>query len=162
MALAALILVMPPFTQPTLAQTPPGISIDVPVVLKQVKVVFNMDHAAFSGDTPVGLAHMMTMSERLQQSGTEWKIIGVFHGEAGYMLLDDEKYNAARKTKTGNPYKAMIRTLVERGIAIEECAFTMKANGWRNEDLLPMVKVNGGADLRIVELVQEGYVMLQP
>ena len=39
---------------------------------------------------------------------------------------------------------------------------TMKANKWGNENLLPGVKVNSGALGRIVQLEQEGYVMLQP
>jgi intracellular sulfur oxidation DsrE/DsrF family protein len=138
------------------------IHIDVPVALKQAKVVFNMDHAAFSGDTPVGLAHMTMMLERFKQIGTQWKLAAIFHGEAGYMLLNDETYNAVRKTKTGNPFKAMIQNLISQGVEIEECAVTMKGNKWINANLLPNVKVDSGADGRIIELVQQGYVMIQP
>jgi intracellular sulfur oxidation DsrE/DsrF family protein len=147
------------------AQTEPAadaIHVDVPVVMKQAKVVYNMDHAAFAGDTPVGLGHMTMMVKRFKDVGTEWKIAGIFHGEAGYMLLNDETYNKARKTKSGNPYKGMIENLIKEGVDIEECAVTMKGNGWTNAELLPGVKVNSGADGRIVQLVQEGYVMLQP
>ena len=160
--LAALIQSLLPPSGGLAAEAPPAVKVDVPVVLKQAKVVFNMDHLAFSGDTPVGLAHMMMMSERFAAMGADWKIVGVFHGDAGYMVLNDEKYDAVRHTKTGNPYKQLIRTLLDRGVGIEECVVTMKAHGWTNDDLLPMVKVNGGGDLRIVELVQQGYVMLQP
>ncbi|QKO20576.1 DsrE family protein [Rhodoferax sp. BAB1] len=138
------------------------IHIDVPVALKQAKVVFNMDHAAFGGDTPVGLAHMTMMVERFKQNGTKWKMTAIFHGEAGYMLLNDETYNAVRKTKTGNPYKSMILNLISQGVEVEECAVTMKGNKWTNANLLPGVKVDSGADGRIIELVQQGYVMLQP
>ena len=140
----------------------PQIRIDVPVVLKQAKVVFNMDHAAFSGDTPIGLKHMTQMLERFKQTGTESSLVAVFHGHAGYMLLNDEAYNEARKTKTGNPYRGMIQDLIKQGVQIEECAVTMKSNMWVNENLLPGVKVNSGALGRIVQLVQEGYVMIQP
>lgn len=138
------------------------IRIDVPVVLKQAKVVFNLDHAAFSGDTPVGLKHMTQMLERFKQTGTEWKLVAVAHGDAGYMLLNDETYNTVRKTTTGNPYKGMVEHLILQGAQIEECAVTMKANTWSNENLLPGVKVNTGAIGRIIELVQQGYVMIQP
>ena len=146
------------------AQAEPAdeIRIDVPVALKQAKVVFNMDHAAFGGDTPVGLAHMTMMVERFKQIGTVWKMAAIFHGEAGYMLLTDEAYNITRKTKTGNPYKAMVLNLIAQGVEIEECAVTMKGNKWTNASLLPGVKVDSGADGRIIELVQQGYVMLQP
>lgn len=144
------------------AQSSPDIHIDVQVALKQAKVVFNMDHAAFNGDTPVGLAHMVLMTDRFKQTGTQWNIAAIFHGDAGYMLLNDEAYNAVRKTKTGNPYKATIENLIQTGVQIEECAVTMKGNKWTNANLLQGVKVDSGADGRIVELVQQGYVMLQP
>lgn len=144
------------------AESAPDIHIDVPVSLKQAKVVFNMDHAVFSGDTPVGLAHMMLMTDRFKQTGTQWNMAAIFHGDAGYMLLNDDAYNAVRKTKTGNPYKGTIENLVKVGVQIEECAFTMKVNKWTNGNLLPGVKVDTGADGRIIELVQQGYVMLQP
>ena len=144
------------------AQSLPEIHIDVPVALKQAKVVFNMDHAAFSGDTPVGLTHMTLMTDRFKQTGIPWNVVAVFHGDAGYMLLNDDAYNAQRKTKTGNPYKATIESLIQAGVQIEECAVTMKGNKWSNANLLPGVKVDSGADGRIVELVQQGYVMLQP
>jgi intracellular sulfur oxidation DsrE/DsrF family protein len=139
-----------------------GIRIDIPVVLKTAKVVFNMDHAAFVGDTPTGLANMGMMVDRFKQAGTEWNIAAIFHGAAGYMLLNDEAYNEARKTKSGNPYKSSVAGLLGDGVLVEECAVTMKANHWTNGNLLPGVKVNAGANLRIVSLVQQGYVMLQP
>lgn len=145
-----------------MAETPEPIRIDVPVVLKQTKVVFNMDHLAFGGDVPVGLNHMGLMAERFKTTGTQWSMVGVFHGDAGYMLLNDEAYNKVRKTKSGNPYKSRIEDLIKNGVQIEECAVTMRGNQWANRDLLPGVKVNTGADGRIVQLVQEGYVMLQP
>lgn len=138
------------------------IRIDVPVVLKHANVVFNMDHAAFSGDTPVGLAHMSMMLNRFNQNHIKSNMVAVFHGDAGYMLLDDETYNVVRKTRTGNPYRMMIQDLISHGVQIEECAVTMKNNQWHNGNLIPGVKVNSGADGRIIDLVQQGYVMLQP
>jgi len=158
--LAAVALVGSPIS--ALAQVSDAIRIDVPVALKKAKVVFNMDHAAFSGDMPIGLAHMSMMVERFKQGGTEWQLATVFHGDAGYMLLNDEAYNSLRKTKAGNPYRAMIENLIKQGVQVEECAVTMKNNRWSNDNLLPGVKVNSGANFRIVQLVQDGYVMLQP
>ena len=144
------------------ADTAPQIHIDVPVTIKSAKVVFNMDHAAFSGDAPVGLKHMNLMINRFQQPGKSLTLVGVFHGDAGYMLLNDNAYNRVRKVTTGNPYTDMIQDLIKQGVQIEECAVTMKANNWSNDDLLTGVKVNAGALGRIVQLVQEGYVMIQP
>jgi intracellular sulfur oxidation DsrE/DsrF family protein len=140
----------------------PQILIDVPVTIKEARIVFNMDHAAFNGDTPVGLKHMTLVLKRFQQPGKKLDMVAVFHGEAGYMLLNDEAYDRVRKTSTGNPYKNMVEDLVKQGVQIEECGVTMKANNWGNENLLPGVKVNAGAIGRIVQLVQESYVMIQP
>lgn len=39
---------------------------------------------------------------------------------------------------------------------------TMADNHWQNAELLPGIKVNTGANFRIVQLVQEGFVQLQP
>ena len=144
------------------ADTAPQIHIDVPVTIKEAKVVFNMDHAAFNGDTPVGLKHMTLLLKRFQQTGGTLSLVGVFHGDAGYMLLNDEAYNRVRKTSTGNPYKNMVEDLIKQGAQIEECGVAMKANNWGNENLLPSVKVNSGAIGRIIQLVQENYVMIQP
>jgi intracellular sulfur oxidation DsrE/DsrF family protein len=146
--------------------TPPEVAaeihVDVPVVLKKAKVVFNMDHAAFAGDTPIGLKQMSMMVDRFKQAGTEWSLAAIFHGAAGYMLLNDDAYNRARMTTTGNPYKTAIARLLADGVIVEECAVTMKAMSWTNGSLLPGVKVNSGANFRIVELEQQGYIMLQP
>ena len=144
------------------APAAPEIKVDVPVLLKQAKIVFNMDHVAFSGDMPVGLKHMGLVVERFKQTGGQLSLVAVFHGDVGYMLLNDEAYNSNRKTKTGNPYKGLIDNLIKQGTQIEECAITMKSNAWGSENLLPGVKVNTGAVGRIVQLVQDGYVMIQP
>lgn len=138
------------------------IKIDVPVVLKQAKVVFNMDHIAAQGDMPVGMRYMDLMSKRFKENKTEGNIISVFHGMAGYMTLNDEAYNQNRKVTTGNPYKGLVANLIAQGIQIEECAVTMKSNNWSNSDLLPGVKVNTGAVARLVQLAQDGYTAIQP
>ena len=138
------------------------VRIDVPVVLKDAKVVFNLDHAVFQGDEPVGLDFLRLMVDRFHSQGTNAQIVAVFHGAAGYMLLDDAAYDRVRNWQHGNPYKDQIAALLRDGVQIEECAETMKVNHWRNEDLLPGAKVNTGANFRIVQLVQEGFVQLQP
>jgi len=138
------------------------IHVDIPVVLKNANVVFNMDHLAFTGDLPVGINYMHLLANRFKELGTKGQIIGVFHGDAAYMTLNDKAYNAYRNVSTGNPYKGLIAELIKQGVQIEECAVSMKSHGWVNEDLLPGVKVNTGAVGRLIQLTQEGYVQLQP
>jgi intracellular sulfur oxidation DsrE/DsrF family protein len=141
---------------------PATLHIDVPVVLGEAKVVFNMDHLAFDGGEPIGLTFMKVMVKQFKADRTRWQIVAVFHGAAGYLLLNDADYNEAHKSTQGNPYKDQIADLQREGVQFEECAQTAKYNGWHNADLLPLVKVNTGANFRIVQLVQDGFVQLQP
>lgn len=146
------------------AQTvpPSGLRIDVPVVLKQAAIVFNMDHLVYEGTTPVGLLWMKRIAEDLSREHTPWQIVAVFHGPAGYMLLGDAAYDRVRKSTGGNPHKALIAELQKAGVRFEECGQTARDMGWINADLLPGVLVNSGANFRFVQLVQEGFVQLQP
>ena len=138
------------------------IHIDIPVVLEKANVVFNMDHLAFDGDMPVGIKYMHLLVNRFKEVGIKSQVIGIFHADAAYMTLNDKAYNSYRKVSFGNPYKDLIAMLMKQGVQIEECAVSMKAHGWGNEDLLPGVKVNTGAVGRLIQLVQEGYIQIQP
>ena len=138
------------------------IVVDIPVALEKANVVFNMDHLAFAGDRPVGINYMHLLANRFQEMKTKGQIIGIFHGDAAYMTLNDKAYNAYRKVTTGNPYKELIAELTKQGVQIEECAVSMKNHQWGNEDLLPGVKVNTGAVGRLIHLLQEGFVQIQP
>lgn len=165
LAFALVVLLLPAAGRPLAAEPPPppdGITIDVPVALAEAKVVFNLDHPAFAGDEPTGLLFMRLMLERFRADGTRAEIVAVFHGAAGYMLLDDAKYDAVRNWSGGNPYKEQILALMAAGVSIEECGQTMRDMRWTNADLIPGAKVNAGANFRIVELVQKGFVQLQP
>ena len=144
------------------AQAESVIRIDIPLILKRANVVFNIDHPAFAGDMPVGMKYMNLLSIRFKEMGTQGQIIGIFHGDAAYMTLNDRVYNVYRSVSTGNPYKNLIVELTKQGVQIEDCAVSMKTHGWVNEDLLPGVKVNAGAVGRLIQLVQEGYVQIQP
>jgi intracellular sulfur oxidation DsrE/DsrF family protein len=139
-----------------------GVRIDVPVRLSEARVVFNLDHLAFDGDQPIGLQFMNLMVERFQSSPVKWQIIAIFHGPNGYMALGDTSYDRVRHWKHGNPYKDQIAALQAAGVQIELCAETMRLNGWRNADILPGVKVNSGANFRLIELIQQGFVEIHP
>ena len=138
------------------------LKIDVPVSMKASKVVFNMDHPTFAGDQSIGLMHMKLMKMQYEAVKVPVEIVAVYHGMAGYILLNDAAYNKARKTTRGNPYKAEIAALQSQGVQFEECGQTARSNGWINADLLPGIRVDTGANLRLVQLVQDGYVQLQP
>jgi uncharacterized protein len=164
LALTAALLMLG-FAGPAPAQNAPAASelrIDVPVQLRPSRVVFNMDHPAFAADQSIGLNYMRLMLQNYRASNTQIEIIAVFHGAAGYMLLNDEAYNRNRRTDRGNPYKELITGLQRDGVHFEECGQTARTNGWGNADLLAEVKVNSGANLRLVQLQQDGWAQIQP
>jgi intracellular sulfur oxidation DsrE/DsrF family protein len=138
------------------------IVVEIPGVLEKANVVFNMDHLAFAGDVPVGINYMRLLTNRFREMNTKGQIVGVFHGDAAYMTLNDEAYIAYRKVITGNPYKGLLAELLKQGVQIEECVVSMKNHAWGNEDLLPGVKGNAGAVGRLIPLIQEGHVQIQP
>lgn len=139
-----------------------AIHIDIAVALEKANVVFNLDHLAFAGDMPVGINYMRLLANRFREMNTKGQIVGVFHGDAAYMTLNDEAYDAYRQVKTGNPYKNLIAELVRQGVQIEACAVSMENHHWLNDDLLPDVKVHSGAIGRLIQLVQQGYVQIHP
>jgi intracellular sulfur oxidation DsrE/DsrF family protein len=140
----------------------PKLKIDIDVVLKEAKVVLNLDHLAFVKNEPFGLLYARIMQERFTADKTAWQVIAIFHGPAGYMALNDRAYNRVRKTRTGNPYARQIAALQASGIGFEICGQTARDNKWVNDDLLPGVAVNSGANFRIIQLVQDGFVQIQP
>jgi intracellular sulfur oxidation DsrE/DsrF family protein len=49
---------------------------------------------------------------------------------------------------------------MEQGIQIELCGATAAANHWGNDDLLPGVKVNTNAMVRVTQLEQDGFTLI--
>jgi hypothetical protein len=78
----------------------------------------------------------------------------------------DDSYDANRHiqtghpVKTGNPYAKLIAGLMERGVQIGLCGATAAANHWGNANLLPEVKVNTNAMVRVTELEQKGFTLI--
>lgn len=139
-----------------------GPAIDVPVNLSEARVVVRIDRDDPKGDNSFALQQIAMLAEKFKQMGTHATIVAVFNGAGGYMLLKDMAYDQARGTNTGNPYKAAVERLLAQGVQVEECGMTMMREKWSNQQMLGGVKVNAGANLRIVELAQKGYVVLNP
>ena len=82
------------------------------------------------------------------------------------LLLNDDSYNANRHVQTGhpvntgNPYGKLLAGLMEQGVQIELCGATAAASHWGNADLLPGVKVNTNAVVRVTELEQKGFTLI--
>lgn len=137
-----------------------ALSIDIPVELRSVKSVHSIGSLQFEGDLPAALFHLQLLTNDIADWNADAEVIVVFHTNAGHLTLHDEAYNVSRKIAAGNPNRDLIADLVTRGVKVELCGATAKANGWGNADLLPNVKINTDAMARTIQLVQQGFVKI--
>jgi intracellular sulfur oxidation DsrE/DsrF family protein len=147
------------------AQDDQALHIDVPVKLEKANVVFDIGHLVLNGDMPFFLGDMDLLASDLKDWNVKGEIIAVFHGDAAYVVLNDESYDANRRiqghpVKTGNPYGKLIIELMRQGVQIELCGATAAANHWGNKDLLAGVEVNTNAMVRVTELEQKGFTLI--
>jgi intracellular sulfur oxidation DsrE/DsrF family protein len=137
-----------------------ALHIDIPTRLEKANVVIDLGHAVFNGDMPFALADANLLASDLREWNAKGQLIVIFHGDAAYFILNDETYNANRHVSTGNPYKQLLSGLMEKGVQLELCGATAKGNHWGNANLLPGIKVNVNAMVRLTQLEQDGYTMI--
>jgi intracellular sulfur oxidation DsrE/DsrF family protein len=137
-----------------------ALHIDIPTKLEKANVVVDYGHAVFNGDMPFALGDINLLATDFRDWNTKGQIVMIFHGDAAYLILNDETYNSNRHVATGNPYKGLLNQLMEKGVQLELCGATAKGNHWGNTNLLPGVKVNVNAMVRLTQLEQEGYTLI--
>jgi intracellular sulfur oxidation DsrE/DsrF family protein len=142
------------------AQGAPALHIDIPVKLDIANVVFDVGHLVLTGDMPFVLGDLSLLAGDYGDGGTQGEIIAIFHGDAAFLVLNDDAYDANRHVQIGNLNGKLIAGLMKRGVQIELCGATAAANHWGNADLLPGVKVNTDAMVRVIQLEQKGYQMI--
>ena len=138
----------------------PVLHVDIPTTLEKANVVVDFGHAVFNGDMPFALGDINLLATDFREWNTKGQIVVVFHGDAAYLILNDETYNSNRHVATGNPYKGLLNGLMEKGVQLELCGATAKGNHWGNANLLPGVKVNVNAMVRVTQLEEEGYTLI--
>jgi len=112
------------------AQTGQELEFDVPVKLEKANVVFDMGHSVLNGDMPFFLGDMDLLATDLRDWNVKGQTIAVFHGDAAYLVLYDDAYDANRHVQTdrevhtGNPYAKLITGLMEQDVQIELCGAT--------------------------------------
>ncbi len=149
------------YTRISIASTQePALHIDVPTKLEKANVVIDMGHLVFNGDAPSALADIDFLATDMHEWNTKGQVIVVFHGDAAYLVLNDETYNENRHTSSGNRFKEALNGLMRKGVQLELCGATAKANHWGNANLLPGIKVNVNAMVRLTQLEQEGYTLI--
>ena len=139
----------------------PTLRIDIPTKLERANVAVDFGHAVFSAPhIPFALGDIDLLATDVREWNAKGQVVVIFHGDAAYMVLNDESYNAKRNLTTGNPYKKLLNGLMEKGVQLELCGATAKGNHWGNANLLPGVKVNVNAMVRLIQLEQEGYATI--
>jgi intracellular sulfur oxidation DsrE/DsrF family protein len=138
----------------------PVLHVDIPTRLENANVVVDFGHAVFNGDMPFALGDINLLATDFRDWNTKGQIVMIFHGDAAYLILNDETYNSNRHVTTGNPYRGLLSGLIEKGVQLELCGATAKGNHWGNANLLPGVKVNLNAMVRVTQLEQEGYMLI--
>jgi intracellular sulfur oxidation DsrE/DsrF family protein len=144
----------------TVAQTGQTLHIDVPVKLEKASVVVDVGHSVYLGDTLFFIGDIGLLASDLNDWNAPAHIVAVFHGDAAYIILNDATYNSNRHVHTGNPYGALLAGLMKQGVQIELCGATAAGNRWGNADLLPGVKVDTNAMVRVTQLEQQGYTLI--
>jgi len=142
------------------ANTDPPLQIDIPTALDRANVVIDFGHAVYLGDTLFALGDINLLAADVRDWNAKGQIVVIFHGDAAYLTLNDESYNANRHVTTGNPYKKALDGIMAKGVQLELCGATAKGNHWGNANLLPGIKVNVNAMVRLTQLEQEGYTMI--
>lgn len=137
-----------------------ALHIDVPTKLEKAKVVVDFGHLVLNGDSPFALGDINLLATNMHEWNTQGQVIVIFHGDAAFLILNDESYNQNRHTTTGNRFKEALNGLMQKGVQLELCGATAKGNNWGNANLLPGVKVNVNAMVRLTQLEQEGYTLI--
>jgi intracellular sulfur oxidation DsrE/DsrF family protein len=138
----------------------PALHIDVPTKLEKANVVVDFGHAVFNGDMPFALGDINLLSHDVHAWNAKGTIVVIFHGDAAYLVLNDEAYDMNRHASGGNPYKNVLKGLMDQGVQLELCGATAKGNHWGNANLMSGIKVNVNAMVRLTELEQDGYTMI--
>jgi intracellular sulfur oxidation DsrE/DsrF family protein len=134
--------------------------IDIPTMLEKANIVIDFGHAVFGGDMPFALGDIDLLASDVRDWNAKGQIVVIFHGDAAYLILNDESYDANRHVTTGNPYKKALNGIMAKGVQLELCGATAKGNHWGNANLLPGIKVNVNAMVRVTQLEQKGYTMI--
>jgi intracellular sulfur oxidation DsrE/DsrF family protein len=138
----------------------PALRIDVPTKLEKANVVVDFGHLVLNGDAPFALGDINLLATNMHEWNTQGQVVMIFHGDTAFLVLNDETYNQNRHATTGNRFKEALNGLMQKGVQLELCGATAKGNHWGNANLLPGVKVNVNAMVRMTQLEQEGYTLI--
>jgi intracellular sulfur oxidation DsrE/DsrF family protein len=132
-------------------------------VHRGINVVYQIKSDSKKDGIGAGLYYVNKLVDAYKALGvgqSDRDIHAVFHGDAGYWMLNDDAY-ARVSPEDVNPNKQTIRKLQRDGVHLEICASTMKNNGWKPSDVLEGVVIVVGAYPRIIDLQQQDYAYIR-
>ena len=145
-------------------KTAPAVS-DILQVQKKtgIRVVYDINTGAITPGTGIGMGlyYVRGLLESYKKQGVKMKDLDihvVLHGRAALQALKDDAFSMVAKDPFAvNPNQAIIRELLEHGVHLEVCNVTLKAYGFKPEDVLPGIQVVFDAYTRIIDLQMRGY-----
>ncbi|MFW6067926.1 MAG: DsrE family protein [Myxococcota bacterium] len=133
-------------------------------VEKNIRAVYQIQSGEKRGEVAAGLHHLKKLVDtydRLGVDSSQRHLHGVFHGDAGHFLLEDEAYSRETGAQGENPNRSLVEELEDRGVHLELCARTMQAHGWGEQNVLDEVAIVVGAYPRVIDLQLSGYAYVR-
>lgn len=133
-----------------------------------VKSVVNVSSAAVNksgaGQQIVNVKNMVDNYSGMygMNINDDYEIVVVAHGAGGRWLLTDEAYNRSFAVTTGNPSRATVEALLQKGVKFFMCQNTMRGSGWKTADIMSGVKQTPAGVTAVIDFAKSGYVPLTP
>lgn len=96
------------------------------------------------------------------QLGSDYKLVVIAYSAGGRWLLKDESYNRIYGATTGNPTRAIVEEMINKGIPVYMCQNVMRNNGIVTQDLLPGVRMVPAGITGVLDFQHRGYTYISP
>jgi intracellular sulfur oxidation DsrE/DsrF family protein len=130
-----------------------------------IKVVYDDKDDVWDAGIGKGLYYLRGLLESYKSLNIDPKSLHisiVLHGDTAHWLLNDTAYQRYKNDPfTYNPNNKVVEELLQHGVSVEICRVTMRAHGFRPEDLLPGVVMVHDAYTRMIDLQQRGYAYIR-
>lgn len=132
---------------------------------QDIRVAYDVKDDVWEAGIGKALYYVRGLLEAYKSQGVapeQLHVSVVLHGPAAYWVLNDAAYQRFKKDEFAyNPNDKVIGELLAHGVSVELCGVTMKAQGWRPEDVLPGVVIVHDAYTRLIDLQQRGYAYIR-
>ena len=128
----------------------PELELKFPGEAPEHRVVYQLNKA-----DPVYQEHILfSVGAMVRKYGDNIKIVVVAIGPGIHILAKKPKRPVSENIKQ------RVRSLNEYGVEFQACGNTMKTQGWKDEDMLPLAKVVEVGASALMELQEQGYAYI--